>query len=104
MKQIAFKIIIFLFFGSVASQLSSCKEDRKTSEVNQVEVTFTKEGELQIKKAITDSLITSLDIEIADDDYATQTGLMYRSSMENTQGMLFIFPDTDYRSFYMKNH
>lgn len=103
MKQIAFKIIIFLFFGSVASQLSSCKEDRKTSEVNQVEVTFTKEGELQIKKAITDSLITSLDIEIADDDYATQTGLMYRSSMENTQGMLFIFPDTDYRSFYMKN-
>lgn len=103
MKQIAFKIIIFLFFGSVASQLSSCKEDRKTSEVNQVEVTFTKEGELQIKKAITDSLITSLDIEIADDAYATQTGLMYRSSMENTQGMLFIFPDTDYRSFYMKN-
>jgi uncharacterized membrane protein (UPF0127 family) len=103
MKSIAFKIIIFLFFGSVAFLLSSCKEDRKTSEVNQIEVTFTKEGELQLKKAITDSLITSLDIEIADDEYTTQTGLMYRSSMANNQGMLFVFPDTDFRSFYMKN-
>jgi uncharacterized membrane protein (UPF0127 family) len=103
MKRFAFKVFIFLFFGSVALQLWSCKEEQKYSEVKQVEVTFKKEGELQLKKAITDSLLTSLDIEIADDEYSTQTGLMYRSSMDNNQGMLFIFPDTNNRSFYMKN-
>jgi uncharacterized membrane protein (UPF0127 family) len=103
MKRFAFKVFIFSFFGSVALQLWSCKEEQKYSEVKQVEVTFKKEGELQLKKAITDSLLTSLDIEIADDEYSTQTGLMYRSSMDNNQGMLFIFPDTNNRSFYMKN-
>lgn len=103
MKRFAFKVFIFSFFGSVALQLWSCKEEQKYSEVKQVEVTFKKEGELRLKKAITDSLLASLDIEIADDEYATQTGLMYRSSMDNSQGMLFVFPDTDDRSFYMKN-
>ncbi|MEM5565211.1 DUF192 domain-containing protein [Psychroserpens sp. AS72] len=103
MKRFILKIFIFLFFGNVALQLSSCKEERKTSEVKKVEVKFKKEGELQLKKATSDSLLASLDIEIADDEYSTQTGLMYRKSMHKNQGMLFIFPNVDYRSFYMKN-
>lgn len=103
MKPFILKIVVVVFFGSVAMQLSSCKEERKSSEVKKVEVKFTKEGELQLKKATSDSLLASLSIEIADDEYATQTGLMYRSSMENNQGMLFIFPNVDNRAFYMKN-
>lgn len=104
MKPFIIKVVAFFFFGSVALQLSSCKEEvRKTSEVKRVKVTFKKEGELKLKRATTDSLLATLDIEIADDEYSTQTGLMYRSSMEKNQGMLFIFPDTDDRSFYMKN-
>lgn len=94
---------MLLFFGMCFLHLSSCKEERKSSEVKQVKVTFKKEGELQLKKAVTDSLLATLDIEIADDEYQTQTGLMYRSSMDTHQGMLFIFPNLDYRSFYMKN-
>jgi uncharacterized membrane protein (UPF0127 family) len=103
MKRFALKLAILLLFGSIAIQLSSCKEDRKSSKVLTVKVTFEKEGQLQLKKAITDSLVASLDIEIADDEYTTQTGLMYRSNMDDTQAMLFVFPDSDYRSFYMKN-
>jgi uncharacterized membrane protein (UPF0127 family) len=103
MVRISSKDIAFICFGTIVLLLSSCKEERPTSEIKQVEVTFKKEGELQLKKATTDSLLASLDIEIADDEYATQTGLMYRSSMKTNQGMLFIFPDNDYRSFYMKN-
>ncbi|MFD2915949.1 DUF192 domain-containing protein [Psychroserpens luteus] len=103
MKHFALRFFVFLFFGSVALQLSSCKEERKTSEVKKVEVKFTKEGELQLKKATSDSLLAYIDIEIADDEYSTQTGLMYRKSMAVNQGMLFIFPDLDYRAFYMKN-
>lgn len=67
------------------------------------EITFTKEGELQLLKAENDSIIASLDIEIADDEYQTETGLMYRHSMAENQGMLFVFKVMQTRSFYMKN-
>jgi uncharacterized membrane protein (UPF0127 family) len=97
------KGIVLLIFGILFLHVSSCKEERQSSEVKQVKVTFKKEGELQLKKALTDSLLATLDIEIADDEYQTQTGLMYRNSMKTNQGMLFIFPNSDYRSFYMKN-
>ena len=49
------------------------------------------------------SLIAKFDIEIADDEYETQTGLMNRKSMKNDNAMLFIFPDMQMRAFYMKN-
>lgn len=82
--------------------LSSCKDESKKV-IKTTPVTFTKEGDIEIYKQDTDSLITSLDIEIAESDYETQTGLMYRKGMETNQGMLFIFPDVAMHSFYMKN-
>ncbi len=80
----------------------SCREESKKV-VKAVTVAFEKEGELSIFKQETDSLITSFDIEIADNDYETQTGLMYRSSMKQQHGMLFVFPTEALHSFYMKN-
>lgn len=83
---------------------SGCKDKAPSENLNLTkEVTFTKQGELTLLKAKTDSLVAKFDIEIADDEYKTQTGLMYRSSMEDNQAMLFIFPDEQMRSFYMKN-
>lgn len=87
----------------IANTSISCKEKPKEQKVLTKEVQFTKEGQLTLKKAETDSIIATLDIEIADDDYQTQTGLMYRSSMEENHAMLFIFDDEQPRSFYMKN-
>ncbi len=82
----------------------SCKEDKgNNTSVKPITIVFKKEGTLQLKKATTDSIIAQLDIEISDDDYATQTGLMYRDSMKDRQAMLFIFSNSDFRSFYMKN-
>ncbi len=85
------------------SVLSFNCTDSKKNKVLTKEITFTKEGELNLEKQLTDSLLVVLDIEIADDDYQIQTGLMYRHSMKNNQGMLFIFKDENTRSFYMKN-
>ncbi len=82
--------------------ISGCKEESKKA-ISTAPITFTKEGELEIFRAETDSLVTRLDIEIADTDYEIQTGLMYREGMEQNQGMLFVFPDMAYHSFYMKN-
>lgn len=81
----------------------SCKDSEKSQPVKTVEISFTKDGELHLLKKETDSIKKTLDIEIADTEYKTQTGLMYRKSMEDHQGMLFIFPDAQVRSFYMKN-
>ena len=47
--------------------------------------------------------ISKLYVEIADDYYSQARGLMYRSSMPDTVGMLFIYEDYDFRSFWMKN-
>ncbi|MGV8812925.1 MAG: DUF192 domain-containing protein [Gelidibacter sp.] len=100
MKKSAFKLIIILTLSAFCFQFQACKDDQKT--VKPVVVEFKKEGELILKTA-NDSIIKNLDIEIADDEYQTQTGLMYRDSMGQNQAMLFVFPEEDYHAFYMKN-
>lgn len=64
--------------------------------------TFTKDGVL----IFSDSLGTEkikIDIEIADTEYKRQLGLMNRKSMEENQGMLFIFNEERLQSFWMLN-
>ena len=90
---------LLIAFGLII--LSSCKEEKTTTSKDKVSISFKKEGTLKLIKL--DSVIKILDIEIADNDYETQTGLMYRTKLETNHGMLFIFPDVDFRSFYMKN-
>ncbi|MCX2720583.1 DUF192 domain-containing protein [Lentiprolixibacter aurantiacus] len=84
------------------SVISSCKDEPKKS-ISTEPITFSKEGELEIYRGTKDSLITQLEIEIAESDYEIETGLMYREKMEANQAMLFIFPDVAFHSFYMKN-
>lgn len=95
----------FIFLSAIltASILSSCKDD-ETSEapIETEEITFTKEGEATLLKPNGD-IIQQINIEIADNSYERQTGLMYRKSMENNQGMLFIYDNEAPRAFYMKN-
>jgi uncharacterized membrane protein (UPF0127 family) len=96
------KIIISVLVLASLLQTYSCKENTNDKVLTK-EITFTKEGELTLKKASTDSVIATIDIEIAETEYETQTGLMYRKSMEKNRGMLFIFPNETRKSFYMKN-
>jgi len=42
-------------------------------------------------------------LEVVDTPAGRERGLMYRSSMPEDHGMLFIFPDEVERSFWMKN-
>ncbi|MEO2052636.1 MAG: DUF192 domain-containing protein [Allomuricauda sp.] len=95
-----YKNTILLFALILA--LVSCKNEAKT-EIKTEAISFTKEGDLKIIKLASDSTSVDFDIEIAETEYETQTGLMYRPSMETKQGMLFIFPKAGQRSFYMKN-
>ncbi len=97
--------IYILAIACATFSMFSCKTDTKNKQILTKEITFTKEGELSLfnLKDSVPSPIAKLDIEIADDDYQIQTGLMYRESMKANQGMLFIFPTEETHSFYMKN-
>lgn len=61
---------------------------------------FRPDGQLKI---ITGKGIVTLDVEVADSEAERTQGLMYRYSMEENQGMYFIFPEENFRSFWMKN-
>lgn len=90
-------LLAFVFWAAI-----SCKDGPQRT-VKTEPIVFRKEGEIVLRRQQVDTVITSFDIEIAETDYETQTGLMYRDHMEPHQGMLFVFPDERMHSFYMKN-
>ncbi len=97
-----FKGITRVLIAVFALVFISCKEDaKKTISTQQIE--FTHEGNLNVYLNTSDTLKTKFELEFAETDYETQTGLMYRKGMKNNQAMLFIFPDVAMHSFYMKN-
>jgi uncharacterized protein len=66
------------------------------------EPAFTEEGSLSFKKA-DGTVVKEIRMEVADDEPQRVRGMMYRKSIPNDTGMLFIFPDNAPRSFWMKN-
>lgn len=81
----------------------SCKDKKSSESIKTKPITFEKNGDLWLIDAVSKDTLRQLAIEISDDDYEVQTGLMYRESMEDNQAMLFIFPEPSMHSFYMKN-
>ena len=64
---------------------------------------FIKEGKLTFLNKNTKKRIVEIDIEIADTPHERATGLMYRRSMPNTAGMVFIYEQSKPRFFWMRN-
>ena len=96
---VKFGKVILLVFAIV---LVSCKTESKQALKTET-ISFTKEGELTVMSTETDSIKANFDIEIAETEYETQTGLMYRKSMKEDRGMLFIQPSESLQYFYIKN-
>ncbi|SEA25562.1 DUF192 domain-containing protein [Bizionia paragorgiae] len=96
-----YSMYILLLSMCVTLLTTSCKEEKQV--IKQVEVPFTKEGELSLLKKGTDSLIQRLDIELATSQTERDLGLMYRNELKDHQGMLFVFPNSAPRGFYMRN-
>lgn len=93
----------FLSLLIIGGFFLSCREEKKPArQITTAPIEFKKEGEIYLTKASGDTL-QHLEIEIADDDYQRETGLMYRTSLKPKHGMLFIFEDEQPRGFYMKN-
>ena len=66
------------------------------------EFVFKKNGVLTFSDS-TGKTKDKINIQIADTDFDRQLGLMFRKSMGENQGMLFIFPQESVQSFWMRN-
>lgn len=78
------------------------KENKEKFITGKEMIKFNKEGELTFRNS-SDEFISIIDIEIAEDDHERSDGLMMRFSLQEKQGMLFIFEKDTIQSFWMRN-
>lgn len=105
-KTIAFFLVIILILGGLwytgllnfPEGKNASAETAGSAQNAPDEPEFKKEGELTFTRNG-----EKLAIEIADNEAETTQGLMYRRSMPDSVGMLFIMPEIRPQSFWMKN-
>lgn len=101
--RIAGVLLIVLLLAYLANVYIVKNRTRKIADrIEKAEPQFIKEGVLAFLSSEGDT-IRVIDLEIADDSPSRQQGLMYRSSMSDKRGMLFIFEREAKQSFWMKN-
>jgi len=100
-KLILLLIVLSAVFVSCQKQAEDIKIDT-SDQKNAEKIKFTKMGEVFFQDSAK-SLKKKIDVEIAETDETRQKGLMFRESMQDDQGMLFIFNIEEPQSFYMKN-
>jgi uncharacterized protein len=71
-------------------------------ESTDTEYMFKKDGELTFTDSL-NNVKTKIDIQIANNDFDRELGLMFRKQMDENKGMLFIFPEEARQSFWMRN-
>ena len=64
---------------------------------------FHKDGELRFLDGKSNKVISKIEIEVADDDAEREQGLMYRDTMAENAGMLFLMEAEEPQTFWMKN-
>ncbi len=77
------------------------KEAEQIIEITPEDIVFNKDAEAFIYK--NDSILQKIDVQFAQTEEQRAVGLMYRSTMEENQGMWFIFEEEAPRTFYMRN-
>ena len=105
-KIVVIILVIVLIFGGLIStgifnfSKNSSEPILENSTDNSAipEPSFKKEGELTFLKNQ-----EKLTIEIADNDAETTQGLMFRRSMPDSCGMIFVMKENEPHSFWMKN-
>jgi len=115
MKQTTFKILllcigfvliallIMLFFIKPNDKYQVRKNTTyKTDTTETMSPVFRKDGILRFADKSGNILVT-IAVEVADNEEERMQGLMYRDSLPNMSGMLFMFETEEPQSFWMKN-
>jgi len=94
--------ILFVFFFLGAVLLCACTPRNTDSYTNRKSSSIRIDGTLDFVR-MDGSVAASIDIEIADTPETRTKGLMGRTSLEDTEGMLFVFEYVRPHNFWMKN-
>ena len=96
-------ITALVIVGAAAAYFIMNKDTNQGFTIENSAPVFKKEGELLFISNHDGETLSVIDIEIADTDQKTMQGLMYRSSMPQNAGMLFLMPREDIQGFWMRN-
>ena len=108
-----YAIIGVIALAAIAAVVFLTRDSKKTTAANTAEkaaaglaapmrTDFLKEGMLSFYTP-DGTYLTTIDIELAENNDERRVGLMFRDTMGDNQGMFFIFPYDDMQSFWMKN-
>lgn len=96
-------LALFIFVYVLSNQsMWGGKAKTENTKVKPAKEVFKLEANLQFWDADS-NVVAGFAVEIADDAYSREKGMMYRHYIPDTVGMLFIFPGEERRSFWMKN-
>lgn len=101
------KSIFLILILALVLPFQACKENPPKQDRNKGTSTagpkFKIEGALQLLSGTTGEKIKDVAIEIADDEAQRNKGLMFRRSIPDDTGMLFIFEESKMQTFWMRN-
>jgi len=87
-----------------ASRRKKSKDKGQQSKRNAAKPTYVATDKPKKKKKMKEEFISlPLQLEVPQSDGEFKLGLMFRESLEQDRGMLFVFESTDQHSFHMKN-
>lgn len=92
-----------IFINPVKKPVRKYSETGYAQPITETKPVFRKDGELRFVDGKTTNVITTIDIEIADNDAERAQGLMFRDSMPENAGMLFLMETEEPQAFWMKN-
>ena len=89
--------------SSTETTTTTMNEPKVEAPPGGVEPQFRKDGELSFLSSDKSETLQNIEIEIVRDEASITQGLMYRKSMDENRGMLFVMPQMGPQSFWMKN-
>lgn len=106
-KKVIAIVFVILFGGWLVISVVPFNKDKTTVIENNpkreiYEPQFEHEANLSFYNSA-DSLIKTIKLELADNDQEITYGMMYRKSIDDDMGMLFLMEKEEQRSFWMKN-
>jgi uncharacterized membrane protein (UPF0127 family) len=106
---LAFMLIVVLILAGLLVFMKPSKKPVSRKPVATDTITeepkpvFRRDGEVVFKKRENNQEIVTIAVEIMDDEAERALGLMYRDSLPQQSGMLFLFPMEAPMAFWMKN-
>ena len=92
--------VLLRFCAHIPSNRASTLPEPTTRAYN---IPFVKQGELAFISRATSDTLARIDIEVADTEFLRARGLMFRQSMPEDAGMLFLMQYEEIQGFWMRN-